>query len=829
MPALRRMALAAAALLAGLGALRAAAQSVRWDPAGGSLAVGQVTTLQLTFDGCEPKGTPSLPNVDGLTLQYSSQASNISWINGDWSRSTVYTYAALLNKRQAVEIPSFSVETTKGSLTVPAVRFQPTDATVGGTGQSLESAASSVLEGPPRAVWAGQVFGLTYRIDAAQSYYPDFGHGAFSWNADPLVAEDWSQPQPFSRAAGGETRTGFVYHSRAIARKPGHFRLNPVNQLVNLSVGVTGFGFFQQRQYQQFSVSSDTPSLLVNPLPPPPPGFSGAVGDFKLTSKVVPQSISVGEPVTWTLELSGTGNWPDIPGLPPRQVSRDFQVITPKPKRTLAEGKLFDAKLSEDVVLVPTAPGSYPLEPFHFIYFDPGSGTYKTLATPRFFVTVTPAAAAPSSAAATPAPSAPAAPELPSGLPRDPLAGPAAASPLWTGAVMAVACVAPFVLVLGFWLLLSWQRAREADPLRRRREARRRLEQVLADLRSSPSPERRSSLLLAWQRDAAQLWGVAQAAPIAGDLALAEVPPGEEWSRLWLESDRALYGPEGPLPADWLDRAEVATAGASVPRFDAKGIFRPRHLLPFLFAAVLLAGVSPASGAESPASAYRRGDFAAAEKGWREELARDPLDWAARYNLSLALSQEDRWGEAAAEASAAFVQNPTDRAVRWQFELACEKAGFVPVPLSGFLSPETGRELARAASPASWQRIGASAALLAALAAALLLAGAYGRIPRPLAVRTGVVLLAVAVVAALLAEGGWHAWGEAANSRAAIVWQNGTLRSIPTEAEKSQKTVPLPAGSVGLADRTFLGWERLVFANGQTGWVRREEAVPIWR
>ena len=27
---------------------------------------------------------------------------------------------------------------------------------------------------------------------------------------------------------------------------------------------------------------------------------------------------AVGEPVTWTLELSGTGNWPEIAGLPSR-------------------------------------------------------------------------------------------------------------------------------------------------------------------------------------------------------------------------------------------------------------------------------------------------------------------------------------------------------------------------------------------------------------------------------------------------------------------------------------------------------------------------------
>ena len=338
------------------GGLRA--QSGHWEPAGGSLPVGQVTSLQLVCEDCEPKETPAPPKLDGLTLEFTGQASNISWINGDYSRSITYSYAALLAKKQGIDLPAFAVETSKGTVHVPAVHFDPTAATVGSTGQPLESAASSRLEAAPASVWAGEVFSLAYRVDVARSYAPDFGHGDFAWSPAPLIAEDWDHPEPYALTAGGEARTGFVYHTRAVARTPGSHPLNPITQLVNLSVGVTGFGFFQQRQYQQFSVTSNAPTVEVRPLPPAPPGFNGAVGDFKLSSKIVPTSTTVGEPVTWTMELTGTGNWPDVSGLPAREVSSDFQVIQPKAKRTPAEGKLFTATLAEDVVLVPTAAGS---------------------------------------------------------------------------------------------------------------------------------------------------------------------------------------------------------------------------------------------------------------------------------------------------------------------------------------------------------------------------------------------------------------------------------------------------------------------------------------
>jgi hypothetical protein len=39
----------------------------------------------------------------------------------------------------------------------------------------------------------------------------------------------------------------------------------------------------------------------------------------------------------------------------------------------------------------------------------------------------------------------------------------------------------------------------------------------------------------------------------------------------------------------------------------------------------------------------------------------------------------------------------------------------------------------------------------------------------------------------------------------------------------------LPAGSAAVADKSFIGWVRLSFPNGETGWVARTELVYLWR
>lgn len=823
-PSLLLSGLLALALTAGL-----RAQSAHWEPAGGTLPVGQVTALQLVCQDCEPKETPAPPKVDGLTLEFTGQASNISWINGDYSRSITFTYAALLAKKQGVDLPAFTVETNKGAVHVAAAHFEPTGATVGSTGQALESAANSRLEAGSPSVWAGEVFDLSYRVDVARSYYPDFGHGDFAWTPAPLIAEDWDHPDPYNVTAGGEVRTGFTYRTRAVARTPGRVQLNPITQLVNLSVGVTGFGFFQQRQYQQFSVTSNTPAIEVRPLPPAPSGFSGAVGQFKLSSKVVPTRTSVGEPITWTLELTGAGNWPDLAGLPAREVSRDFQVVQPKAKRTPAEGKLFNATLAEDVVLVPTAPGTYPLEAFHFVYFDPRSGTYETLTAPRTTVTVTapplPAQAA-SGPAAAPGPAAPpeaaappAVPVTPNGLPRDPLAGPGSSGPPWTAALLLPLLAAPFVLLALAWLGHAWRRACATDPRRARREAHRRLAALLAQLPGRATPAQ----LLAWQRDAAVLWEVAAAAPPAQAFA------DPSWAALWSEVDRALYGPEGALPADWSARAGAALRAKPAPAFLRRSLFWRSNLLPWLFGLTVLLATGPAAHAADPGSAYRRGDFAEAERGWRAAVAHDPTDWTLRHNLSLALAQQNRWEEAAAQATAAFVQQPENASVRWQFALACDKAGFVPDALAAFLPAGPVQDLAALLSPGGWQWAGVVAAFLCALALAGLLAAGYGVGAGRWGQRAALLLLGAAIILAGAAATSWRAFGATHDAAAVIVWHAGTLRSIPTEADTTQKTTTLGAGSVAVIDKTFLGWVRLSFDNGQTGWVRRDEVVGIWR
>ncbi|MDE3084243.1 MAG: BatD family protein [Verrucomicrobiota bacterium] len=820
------------------------AQSAHWEPSGGTLAFDQDCELKLIFENCTPKNdSVRLPHVDGTQLDLTSRGSGFTFVNGESSSSYTFSYLAHPTKRGALRIPAFTVATDKGDVHVPETTYDVDSSAASSPGNSNNNSSSSIanaahgkLAPTSGEFWAGEVFPISYTLDLARSGRPQ-GIGQPEWSAKPLNVEDWSKPEQFELSVNGEPHIGVAYKTRGYAKTPGEITLAPVRQQIQLALSGSPFDpfAFAFPRIVDRTVASNAPMLTIKPLPPPPADFSGAVGQFDFTGKVVPASVTVGEPITWTLTLSGTGNWPDITTLPSRQASQDFRIVSSQPKRTLKNGKLFDGTLSEDAILIPTKPGTYTLPPTHFVYFDPATGTYKTIFTDSFTVTVAPATntsqpqTTPTTAAPQPNLLALTPPAPPGAIPLDPLRGSASASVPWSKRTFTCLLIAPFALLLLFWFFLALARARATDPHRPQREAYARLTATLAQLRAKPANAQPSTLnsqlsllLLQWQHDTAVIEQLRHAAPPADAFSGA-------WQQLWRESEQALYGADAALPKDWLARAEAALSARQAPRFSPFSIFLPRNLLPFAAAVALVVSLRAATlPATDPAAAYRAGDFATAESGWREALKQAPTDWILRHNLGLALAQQDRWAEAAAEWSAAFAQHPRDPAVRWHLTLGYEHAGYAASELSMFASPKPLQTLARFASPAEWQRLLVAASALFALALALLLSRTYGRI-RQWAVPTALSLLIVALLAAIATTASLHAYGQAADPGAVIVWRNTTLRSIPTEADTTQKTSTLAAGNIAAADKPFLGWSRLVFDSGQTGWVRSEDLIGLYR
>jgi hypothetical protein len=163
-------------------------------------------------------------------------------------------------------------------------------------------------------------------------------------------------------------------------------------------------------------------------------------------------------------------------------------------------------------------------------------------------------------------------------------------------------------------------------------------------------------------------------------------------------------------------------------------------------------------------------------------------------------------------------------------DLALERL-FAPTSAKAAYRLRLPPEPARLLSVHGWQ----TAALVSALALLGLAPLAYLLAlyrPRPrhrLPLVAGHWMLATAsaaLVASLLAL---RSHGPAADPSAVLVWRAATLRAVPTDVGEQKVTADLSAGTLARIDKEFLGWRRLVLADGNTGWVRAEPLVPLWR
>ncbi|HEX4959200.1 MAG TPA: BatD family protein [Thermoanaerobaculia bacterium] len=238
-------------------------------------------------------------------------------------------------------------------------------------------------------------------------------------------------------------------------------------------------------------------ALAVQPLPPAPPGFAGAVGQLALSARLEPRQVRLGEAATLTVQLGGSGN---LQGLAEPKVAPPAGLTLYPPQQEGKDeiaGTTIRSRRSWSYVVVPGRTGRFHVEPPQVTYFDPAAREYRTAKAPAMELTALPRAA--------PSVVRPAAP----GLHTAALPGDASSSRGWRRALPWLVAL-PLSLALLFTLV---RRRSTAAVTAKGSSAAARLEQALAGVETERPRQVAARLEEAWRAFLAARWGLPPSAP----------------------------------------------------------------------------------------------------------------------------------------------------------------------------------------------------------------------------------------------------------------------------------------------------------------------------
>ena len=382
----------------------------------GKVYVQEPFILQVVVSGDENPGAPDLSSLDGFEVKplggRSNSSSFVTAINGRVTqrveRGYIYMYRLTPQREGRLTIPSLVVDTTSGSArTDPVIIEVVKGGETNDVKLRLELSSETAYVGQPITVTVAWYLGrdvdeYNFRLPILND--PRFRVADLPAEAAAAGAADAIQLTVDGRAVVAKKSQGALDGRKYLVLR---FRqvLIPVSSgaiaLPRASVSgsiIAGYrqarspfgdtfndpffrddffsGFGREAVHERFTAASNEPILNVQPLPVAdrPADFTGLVGNYSIIANASPTDISVGDPITLTIQVAG----PDYMGnavLPPLdkqpEIRRDFKVPSEITAPQAARGI---ATFTQTIR--PMNPAVNAIPPIRLPYFDPNRGVY---------------------------------------------------------------------------------------------------------------------------------------------------------------------------------------------------------------------------------------------------------------------------------------------------------------------------------------------------------------------------------------------------------------------------------------------------------------------
>ncbi len=347
------------------------------------------------------------PELDGCTLLYGPAVSTMQStqiVNGRLSSSTTvdYTFTYRADRAGTVVVPVLALRTNAGTLRTSEARFEilPPDRTQTTQGQQGGNQGGRVEAPQGGKISADDVLIRVFfsknsvyeqePVVATIKVYTKYDISAFLPTVQPSFEGFLTEELPVDNNVSIEHYNGQNYHTAVLKRlllypqRSGRLSVNSGKYNITVVQYETiNMGFYRTSRpiEREITTTSNAAAITVRALPEPrPAGFSGAVGQFSVSTSLEPELMRTNEASVYSYKVRGTGN---IKFLSPVEMEFPAGIETYTP-RTNIDARLtagcadMTGTFTTDFTIVPMEVGNFTIEGKPFVYFDPSAGQYRT-------------------------------------------------------------------------------------------------------------------------------------------------------------------------------------------------------------------------------------------------------------------------------------------------------------------------------------------------------------------------------------------------------------------------------------------------------------------
>lgn len=349
------------------------------------------------------------PAMNGFTVlsgPYSSTSSSTQIINGKMSSSssTTYTFVLQANKEGNFTIPGASaiVDGKKVTSNSISIKVLSEDKNTGkkSSGSRIHGNDIFIVASVDKSTcYEQEPVLLTYKLYFSNVDFRDFDDIKLpdfkGFNAQQIELPQ-NKRLSMDKYKGRNYYSVVCFQYLLYPQQPGTLKISPAKFIANIAVqlnnGLDDFDAFFGSQMSYVKKALQCNPVVIKTLPLPssgkPANFSGAVGDFQISSSVNATSLKTNDALTYKLSIKGSGNLKVI-NAPTVDFPDSFEKYDPKEEVDgKVQGSNFVGTKKIEYLAIPREAGKYTIPSVSFCYFDIKSKSYKTIHTDEYSLNV---------------------------------------------------------------------------------------------------------------------------------------------------------------------------------------------------------------------------------------------------------------------------------------------------------------------------------------------------------------------------------------------------------------------------------------------------------